>query len=41
MTLVFLAATGPAIESLKQPDEFDEDEDFEEDDTNLSIPELH
>ena len=41
MTLVFLAATGLAIESLKyQEEESDEEDDFEQDDTASSLPEL-
>jgi uncharacterized membrane protein len=42
MTLVFLATSGPAIESLKSHDEeeSDEDDEFEEDDTGSSLPEL-
>jgi len=41
MTLVFLAATGPAIESLKHPDEgIDADEELDEDETDHVIPEL-
>jgi uncharacterized membrane protein/thiol-disulfide isomerase/thioredoxin len=41
MTIVFLAATGPAIESLKlEEDMSDEEDDFEEDDTDPPLPEL-
>jgi uncharacterized membrane protein len=42
MTLVFLASSGPAIESLKLEDDqdIDEEEDFEEDVTNTSLSEL-
>jgi uncharacterized membrane protein len=41
MTLVFLAATGPAIESLKyQEEDSDDEDDLEEDDTASSLPEL-
>jgi uncharacterized membrane protein/thiol-disulfide isomerase/thioredoxin len=41
MTIVFLAATGPAIESLKlQEDLSDEEDEFEEEDPDPSLPEL-
>ena len=39
MTLIFLASTGPAIESLKLQDGFG-DEDYEDDDIDNQLPAL-